>query len=140
MRATCSHPWRQAFQLDSSGHKGSQQLGRTQEASGSDAVQQQVQSAELDAALIVCKACVAGTHMIEPSLLVIAGLCKGACTSELRRGPCKLALQLFARRWSVRLAGSVKDHLSACGSKLPSCQVVSASPVTTTQQTHVELL
>lgn len=52
-----THPWRQALKLDAPRHKGGQQLAGPQEAAGADAVQQQVQLAELDAALIVRKPC-----------------------------------------------------------------------------------
>ena len=55
-----THPWRQALKLDAPCHKGGQQLAGPQEAAGADAVQQQAQLAELDAALIVRKPCRVG--------------------------------------------------------------------------------
>jgi hypothetical protein len=67
-----AHPWRQALQLHAPRHKGGQQLAGPQEAAGADAVQQQVQLAELDAALVVCKAC-----SVVSSQMVIAA--KGPC-------------------------------------------------------------
>ena len=77
-----THPGRQALQLHAPRHKGGQQLAGPQEAAGTDAVQQQVQLAELDAALVVCKA----YNMVSPQLVTAA---KGPCRALMGWWVCR---------------------------------------------------